>query len=175
MRKGRFAKEEIKYIEEKLLTDSPKDIAKYLDRDPESVENFIKKRHGKGASREEIAAFDLESRPYWPEVKQQFTEDEIKLFKYHWSRIISQFRDDVIPTEELQVIDLIKLELLMNRHRRAHTRREATRLRSGGSRRHFQHGASGSLSQGFSGISQQGLSRITVKKELDVKRNEGNS
>ena len=41
MRKGRFAKEEIKYIEEKLLTDSPKDIAKYLDRDPESVENFM--------------------------------------------------------------------------------------------------------------------------------------
>ena len=115
MRKGRFAKEEIKYIEEKLLTDSPKDIAKHLDRDPESVENFIKKRHGKGASREELAAFDLESRPYWAEVKQQFTDDEIKLFKYHWSRIISQFRDDVIPTEELQVIDLIKLELLMNR------------------------------------------------------------
>ena len=44
-----------------------------------------------------------------------FTEDELKLFQYHWARIISQFKDDVIPTEELQVVDLIKLELLMNR------------------------------------------------------------
>jgi hypothetical protein len=115
MKKGRFSKEEIQYIEGHILTDSPDQIAENLDRDPESVENFIKKNHGVGASREEIAAFDLENRPYWLEVKQQFTEDELKLFKYHWARIISQFRDDVIPTEELQVVDLIKLELLMNR------------------------------------------------------------
>lgn len=115
MKKGRFGKDEMKYIESKLLTDSVNDIAKHLDRDPESVENFIKKKHGKGATREEMAAFDLDNRPYWSEVRQQFTEDELKLFKYHWARIISQFRDDVIPTEELQVVDLIKLELLMNR------------------------------------------------------------
>mgnify|MGYP003121571285 FL=1 len=115
MKKGRFSKEDIQYIEENVLTDSPEQIAKALDRDPESIENFIKKKYGKGASREEIAAFDLENRPYWIEVRQQFTEEELKLFKYHWARIISQFRDDVIPTEELQVVDLIKLELLMNR------------------------------------------------------------
>ena len=115
MKKGRFSKEEIQYIESKVLTDSPEQIAEYLNRDPESVGNFIKKNHGKGASAEEIAAFDLENRPYWAELKQQFTDEELKLFRYHWARIISQFRDDVIPTEELQVIDLIKLELLMNR------------------------------------------------------------
>ncbi len=90
-------------------------LIKFLDRDPDSVEKFIKKKFGKGASAEEIAAFDLENRAYWPEIKNQFTDDELKLFRYHWSRIISQFRDDVIPTEELQVVDLIKLELLMNR------------------------------------------------------------
>ena len=28
---------------------------------------------------------------------------------------MSQFKDDVTPTEEMQVVDLIKLELLMNR------------------------------------------------------------
>ena len=115
MKKGRFSKEEIQYIEEHIKTDSHTDIALHLDRDPDSVEKFIKKKYGKGASAEEIAAFDLENRAYWPEIKNQFTDDELKLFRYHWSRIISQFRDDVIPTEELQVVDLIKLELLMNR------------------------------------------------------------
>jgi hypothetical protein len=69
----------------------------------------------KAATHEEQAQFDLTFRPYWKELKQQFTEDELKLFQYHWARIISQFKDDVIPTEELQVVDLIKLELLMNR------------------------------------------------------------
>jgi len=115
MKKGRLSKEEIKYVEEHVKTDSHTDIAKHLDRDPESIEKFIKKKFGKGASAEEIAAFDLENRPYWIEIKNQFTDDELKLFRYHWARIISQFRDDVIPTEELQVVDLIKLELLMNR------------------------------------------------------------
>ena len=40
---------------------------------------------------------------------------ELEMFVFHWKRIVSQFRDDVLPTEELQVIDAIKLELLMNR------------------------------------------------------------
>lgn len=115
MKKGRFSKEDIQYIEDHVKTDSHVDIALHLDRDPESVEKHIKKNYKKGASAEEIAAFDLEDRAYWPEIKNQFTDDELKLFRYHWSRIISQFRDDVIPTEELQVVDLIKLELLMNR------------------------------------------------------------
>ena len=44
MKKGRFSKEDIQYIEENVLTDSPEQIAKALDRDPESIENFIKKR-----------------------------------------------------------------------------------------------------------------------------------
>ena len=115
MKKGRFSKEEIAYIDEHVKTDSSEQIASHLDRDPESVQKFIKKKYGKGASAEEIAAFDLENRPYWIEIQNQFTEEELKLFRYHWARIISQFRDDVIPTEELQVVDLIKLELLMNR------------------------------------------------------------
>lgn len=115
MKKGRLSKVEIKYIEDNIQTRSHEEIAEYLDRDPDSIEKHIKKKFHKGASAEEIAAFDLDNRAYWPEVKNQFTEEELKLFRYHWARIISQFRDDVIPTEELQVVDLIKLELLMNR------------------------------------------------------------
>jgi hypothetical protein len=115
MKKGRISKEEEAIIEKSIGTMSYEDIADKLDRDPESVEKFIKRKFNVGASKEEKAAFELDQRPYWVEVKQQFTEDELKLFRYHWARIISQFRDDVIPTEELQVVDLIKLELLMNR------------------------------------------------------------
>jgi hypothetical protein len=115
MKKGRISKEEEAIIEKSIGTMSYEEIAEKLDRDPESVEKFIKRKFKVGASKEEKAAFELDQRPYWIEVKQQFTEDELKLFRYHWARIISQFRDDVIPTEELQVVDLIKLELLMNR------------------------------------------------------------
>ena len=45
----------------------------------------------------------------------QFSKEELDILIYHWGRIIGQFRDDVLPTEELQVLDAIKLEVLMNR------------------------------------------------------------
>ena len=125
MKKGRISKEEEKLIKENIHTGLDR-IATELDRDPDSVLGFIKKKVAQGVfdtplwldsefSSEEQAHFDLQFRPYWVELQQQFTEHELKLFQYHWARIISQFKDDVIPTEELQVVDLIKLELLMNR------------------------------------------------------------
>lgn len=115
MKKGRISKGEEQFIEEHLHSMTHAQIAETLDRDPASIELFIKRKFRLGLTEEEDAAFTLEDRPYWAELKEQFTEGELELFKYHWSRIISQFKDNVIPTEELQVIDLIKLELLMNR------------------------------------------------------------
>lgn len=124
MKTGRISKAEQQYISENIHVNY-KTVAAELDRNPDSVLEFIKRKVAKGeferpswmdsTSDEEQAKYDLTFRPYWIELKQQFTDEELELFKYHWSRIISQFQDDVIPTEELQVVDLIKLELLMNR------------------------------------------------------------
>jgi len=115
MRKGRISKEEERYIERSYKDLAAEDIAKHLDRDVESVSQFIKRKYRANLTLEEAASFSLEDRPYWNELQLQFTNDELELFKYHWSRIIAQFNDDVFPTEELQVIDVIKLEILMNR------------------------------------------------------------
>ena len=124
LKKGRISKDEERFIKENIDIGFER-LGLELDRDPESVLTFIKKKVAEGkfespiwldtSNSEEQARFDLTFRPYWSELKQQFTDDELELFKYHWARIISQFKDDVIPTEELQVVDLIKLELLMNR------------------------------------------------------------
>ena len=115
MQKGRISKAEEQYIQDNLSLMSHIEIAEKLDRDPASVQQFIKRKFKIGLSGEEEAAYQLEDRPYWTNIKEQFTEAELELFRYHWSRIISQFKDDVIPTEEVQVVDLIKLDLLMNR------------------------------------------------------------
>ena len=125
VKKGRISKNEEKVIKESLELGFEA-IATELNRTSDSVLEFIKRKVAEGkfespswlseaVSNEEQAQFDLQFRPYWTELKQQFTEGELELFQYHWARIISQFKDDVIPTEELQVVDLIKLELLMNR------------------------------------------------------------
>ena len=115
MRKGRISKDEGRTISRLIDSLTVEDIAKELDRSVSSVEDYIKRKLKVGLSSVEIAAYSLEDRPYWVELEAQFTYDELELFKYHWSRIISQFKDDVFPTEELQVVDVIKLEILMNR------------------------------------------------------------
>ena len=37
------------------------------------------------------------------------------MFEFHFKKMWSQFKDDVFHTEEMQIIDTIKLEILMNR------------------------------------------------------------
>ena len=117
MKKGRFSKTEQAFIKENHESLSVNQIASQLDRDPQSVKDHIERKLGssKIQKRELEAAYDLRSRAYWRDLESQFSKDELEIIVYHWGRIISQFRDDVLPTEELQVLDAIKLEVLMNR------------------------------------------------------------
>jgi hypothetical protein len=115
---GRLSKEEWDYINAKADTLSPEKIAENLQRSLDSVENHLKKI-GKNVNKHESfvvqAEYDIKSRPYWKELKSQFSEEELELFLYHWKQIVAQFRKDVLATEELQIVDTIKLEVLMNR------------------------------------------------------------
>tara|TARA_Y100000401_G_scaffold9041_1_gene6201 strand:- start:1217 stop:2011 length:795 start_codon:yes stop_codon:yes gene_type:complete len=117
MKKGRFTKTEQEFIKNNHREMSTLDMAAHLDRDPVSVESYVKDKIGNATldDREIEALHDLQNRPFWKDLQKQFTEEELQSLLYHWSRIITQFRDDVLPTEELQIIDAIKLEILMNR------------------------------------------------------------
>ena len=119
MKKGRFSREEQRFIEQNCETMPLEKIAESLDRDASSVENFIKTKLGKGISKEEeairIAEYDLKTRPYWKDLSAQFNAEELEMFLFHWTEMIPQFKDDVFHTEEMQVVDVIKLDILMNR------------------------------------------------------------
>ena len=118
MRTGRLSKSDWEYIEAHADKFSPEKIAENLNRSLEPVEKYLKKI-GKSYNRHESltvqAEYDIKSRPYWKELKHQFSDEELELFLYHWKQIIAQFRKDVLATEELQIVDTIKLEVLMNR------------------------------------------------------------
>jgi len=115
---GRLSKSDWDYIDANAENLSPEKIAENLGRTAESVEKYLKKL-GKSFNKHEAfavqAEYDIKSRPYWKELKAQFSDDELELFLYHWKQIIAQFRKDVLATEELQIVDTIKLEVLMNR------------------------------------------------------------
>lgn len=57
----------------------------------------------------------LKESVYWEQIKRQLSPEEQKVFVEHWKEIIKQFKNDVFYTEYIQIIDVIKLELLANR------------------------------------------------------------
>lgn len=117
MRKGRLDLNEQAYIKNNIKDMSYENIATVLDRDPKSILEWIKQNIGINASdRKEVEAInELKSKAYWYDLESQFSEDELEMFLFHWKKMWSQFRDDVFHTEEIQIVDTIKLEILMNR------------------------------------------------------------
>jgi len=117
MKKGRFSKEDVEFIEANAEVLSPESIASTLDRDPDSIREWIGKKIGfsEKQKQEAVVANELKERPYYRELLQQFSANELELFEFHFKKMWSQFKDDVFHTEEMQIIDTIKLELLMNR------------------------------------------------------------
>lgn len=116
---GRFTLDEQTFIEANVSQLNYKDIALALNRDPVSVRSFIRKigtpnRHPDG--RQIRKQSPLADKEFWPLLETQFTPPELDMFEYHWKNIFEQFDNDVLPTEELQIIDLIKFEIMMNRN-----------------------------------------------------------
>ena len=117
MKKGRFSNEEMEFIEANAEVLSPDQIATKLDRDPESIRNWIGEKIGFSVKQKKEAevANELKAKPYYKELDSQFSSDELEMFEFHFKKMWSQFKDDVFHTEEMQIIDTIKLEILMNR------------------------------------------------------------
>lgn len=119
---GPWKKADKDFIAANCDTMSVNDIAEVIDRDPESVSKYIRKTLGlriAKANKKNVNIFsngtEIEKSFIWATLQQEFSEDELKTFLYHWGRIITQFKDDVFPTEEMQIVDTIKLEILQGR------------------------------------------------------------
>ena len=70
MKKGRYSIEEMEFIEQNCEVLSPDAIAVELDRDPDSIRDWIAKKVGFSASQKKEAAVanELKSKPYYKEL-----------------------------------------------------------------------------------------------------------
>lgn len=117
-RAGPWSKDEKTFIAENGAKIHYTEIAKKLRRNPEQVKKYIVQILGPSVlvnNGDILSEYNIQLSPIWKQIKEQFSPEEQELFIYHWGRIISQFKDDVFPTEELQIIDSIKIELLLDR------------------------------------------------------------
>lgn len=116
-KRGRFSVEEVQFIEQNCEALSPQAIADQLDRDVSGITKWIAENVGFSArQKKEVEAHqELKRKPYWRELEKQFSESELEMFQFHFKKMWAQFKDDVFHTEEIQIVDTIKLEILMNR------------------------------------------------------------
>lgn len=118
-KRGPFTKTDIKFIRDNYAAMDYKDIAMALNRDPDSIKRYIDNDLAFPVSQDikdkDDAIYELKNRPYWSNIKEQFTKIEQETFLWQWAAMVSQFKSDVFPTEEMQIIDTIKLDILMNR------------------------------------------------------------
>lgn len=114
---GPWSEDEKIYIAENCEHMHYEEIANKIGRNVEKVKKYIRDTLGKPVinSVEVNAEYSIKRSPLWKDLSEQFTKDELRMFLFHWGRIISQFKDDVLPTEEMQVIDYVRLEILINR------------------------------------------------------------
>lgn len=116
---GPWTVEEKEFIAQNCQSMAFEEIARRIQRNPDKVKTYITKTLGQKTIKTQQfqvnPEYDIQRSPIWDQIKEQFSPDERKIFLYHWSRYILQFKDDVFPTEELQIIDSIKLEILLDR------------------------------------------------------------
>lgn len=122
MKTGRLSKQEQQFIIDNCEHKSYQFIAEKLNRNPDSIKRYIEEKLGKETSLSvdsapvKNAKNEITEKPFWPYFKQQFTPVEQDILIYHWNNIQLQFDHDVLPTEESQILDLIKLEVMMYRN-----------------------------------------------------------
>lgn len=86
------------------------------------IQEYINTHFGgdRKVKREMKLSEELETRPEWDNFRQQFTLRELEHFKYRYVQLMGQFRDDVMPTEEMQLFQVITVDILIQRTMREH-------------------------------------------------------
>lgn len=115
-RKGRPGSPEITYIKQ-LHSEGMtiQEIAKQVNRTEEAVLNIVAPKSKVEESIVEIAT-ELETSPEWKMLQGEFSAEELNYFKHRYAKYVKQFQNDVLATEETQIFQVIKLEILMNRN-----------------------------------------------------------
>lgn len=122
-KRGRMSILEQDYIRHNIREKGPDVVAKELNRNVETIKEFAKSEaipfdeFIPSLNHEaNVLANRFKETPEWEAIKDEFTDKELKYFLHMYGKYMSQFKDDVLPTEENQIFQAIKLELLMRRN-----------------------------------------------------------
>jgi len=120
-KRGQLSLDEEKFIRDNINTLSIETIADQLNRSSAPIKRYIDENTLLVSDTEkndnDYLKHKLHSKTFWNEIKRQFDEDsgELQYFEDTWVGLIKQFREDVLPAEELQIKQFITIDILINR------------------------------------------------------------
>ena len=120
-KRGQLSTEEQKYIRDNISTLGPTIIATNLNRTVGPIDRYIKENNLFLDTKElkdlEYLKDKLKVKTFWGEIQKQFDNEsgELQYFEDTWVNLIKQFREDVLPAEELQIKQFITIDILINR------------------------------------------------------------
>lgn len=120
-KRGQLSLSEESYIQENVHVLSLDEIAKNLNRHAGPIKRYISENSLLTDPEEKLAHQTLKdklhSKTFWIEITKQFDDvtGELEYFENTWVGLIKQFREDVLPAEELQIKQFITIDILINR------------------------------------------------------------
>jgi hypothetical protein len=119
-KRGQLSLDEEQFIQDKYGELSLNDIADALNRNIQPIQRYINENRLVPADQQtdhRVLLQKLHTKTFWPEITRQFDSDsgELQYFEDTWISLIKQFREDVLPAEELQIKQFITIDILINR------------------------------------------------------------
>lgn len=121
-KRGQLSLEEEQYIRDNVATLPVQQIAENLNRTIKPVERYITESKIGLKSKDEqendtTLRQKLHAKTFWIEITKQFDKStgELQYFEDTWIGLVKQFREDVLPAEELQIKQFITIDILINR------------------------------------------------------------
>jgi hypothetical protein len=119
-KRGQLSLDEEKFIRDSIGFMSVDNIASQLNRNIDPVNRYIEENNLyalEEKSENDILIRKLHSKTFWNEILRQFDSEsgELEYFENTWIGLIKQFREDVLPAEELQIKQFITIDILVNR------------------------------------------------------------
>ena len=120
-KRGQLSNDEMEFIRDNVGSMTIEDIDTSLNRSTKPIEKYIvqnKLSFDKEENKtDETLRLKLHAKTFWPEIERQFDYNtgELSYFENTWVGLVKQFREDVLPAEELQIKQFITIDILINR------------------------------------------------------------
>lgn len=116
-KKGAFSDEEKRMIEQLIKFDTYAAIAKKLNREPSAIRKYCQRKGITNdiTSIEKNIEAKTKKSPHFEELNNILTDREMDLAHKIYTELMKQFGGDILPSEEIQVIDFCIVSAMLNR------------------------------------------------------------